>query len=160
MGSLSLGYRICFTQYRELPLYEVQKDLSIQLWRLGYAPLPRDVVAPCAVCVIRGYAGFCYRGDPPHTHHLVIPRNYTRNVDRTVNWFWNLIPVQGTCHKEAHGKELRDALIRKQAELIGLYILHEEHVPILCGLQWISDQIQLECLKVHIPLPTSYQIIR
>lgn len=152
MAELDMGRRVCYATYRNLPLYEVQKDLAVQLWRLGYTPLPRDAIAPCAVCVIRGYAGFCYQGDPPHVHHLIIPRNYTRDIDRTVNWFWNLIPVQSTCHEEAHGKELRELLIRKQAELIGRHILHEEDMPVELGLQWIGDQIQLECLKTHIPL--------
>jgi len=154
--TLPLGYRICFTQYRELPLYEVQKDLSIQLWRLGYAPLPQDVVAPCALCVVRGYGGFCYRGDEPHAHHLIIPDGYIRNVERNVNWFWNLIPVQGTCHKKAHSKEFREPLILKQAELIGRHVLHEENdMAAQFGLAWILEQIQLEGLKIHIPLPVT-----
>jgi len=147
---------IRFQDYRELPLYEVQRALTMELWYKGYAPYSsRQVIAPCAPCVVKGYTGYIYKGDPLHTHHLIIPRGYTRNLKRNVHWFWNLIPTHALCHTLAHDKELREQLVLKQAELIGWYVLHEEDMAAQLGLQWIHDQIQLEGLKIHIPLPVT-----
>ena len=155
MADLDWSVRIVFATYRNHSLYEVQKGLSISLWKAGYGPLPYWATAVCAVCAVKERS--CYLGKKaPEAHHLLIPRNYTRNVDRTVNWYWNLVPVHQECHKEAHGKELKDRLILKQAELIGRHILHEENdMAAQFGLAWILEQIQLEGLKIHIPLPVT-----
>lgn len=141
-----------YIDYRALPLYEVQKQLAIRLWRLGYCPLSRHIKAVCAPCVVKGYACFLMARDEPEAHHLIIPRGYTRDLDRNVHWFWNLVPAHPGCHLLAHSRELRDDIILKQAELIGWHILHESDAQ-AAGLAWLQEQIDLEGLKTHIPLP-------
>ena len=146
------GWAFLYGAYRRLPLYEFQKNLAIQLWMAEYGPLPHTYPGVCAVCAVRGYNAICKL--PPDAHHLIIPRSYTRDRDRTVNWYWNLIPVDQSCHELAHSKDMKDRLVLEQARLIGLHILGDDtEIATQTGLAWIAGEILREGLRVPISLP-------
>jgi hypothetical protein len=81
---------------------------------------------------------------------LVIPKNYTRDPDKTVNWWWNIVPVHEECHTQAH--TMRDRLILELARRISTdYLKEPENVA--TGLLWLEEQIALEGLKIDVRLP-------
>jgi hypothetical protein len=133
--------------WREFPSYVVQKALSTEFWCMKRV-LPRSAFGLCAVCLTKGLSGVLYF--PPAHHHLVIPRNYTRDKEKTVNWWWNIVPVHEGCHTEAH--TMRDQLILELARRISTdYLKEAENVA--TGLLWLQEQIALEDLKVAVRLP-------
>jgi len=135
---------IFLDDYREQPDYRVQKALAIEFWAEPWQPLPSGITGCCGVCLVKSYRGWMY--SEPSAHHLIIPRNYTRDLDKTVNWWWNLVPVHELCHKEAHGKLMRARLARYLARQIGN---GNEAV----GLEWLKEQVILEELKFEVHLP-------
>lgn len=145
---------ITLHDFRDNPDYRVQKELSRIFWAQPYYPLPSGILGVCAVCVVRGYNGWLY--SPPEANHLIIPKNYTHDKEKTVNWWWNLVPVHNGCHNSlAHGKAMREKLTLALARLISDHYL-EGPEDVREGMAWLRQQIELEELKVpvHLPLAT------
>ena len=115
--------------YRLRPEYSYQKSMAVGFWN-----------GECAVCQRELHY-------PPAGHHFVIPKNYTRNRDRTVDWWWNVAPVDQDCHPAAHG--MRDELILR----LCYRIAETNLVTPIWGMKWLKEQVEMENFKIYISFP-------